>query len=47
MLRRMATGTTLAQDQNEFTYGLLHADEQRISDETRSEAAKLAKKGYK
>jgi len=28
-----------------FTYGLLHAREQRIADETRSEAAKLAKKG--
>jgi CHAD domain len=47
MLRRMAAGTSPAQDQNGFTYGLLHAHEQRIADETRSKATKLAKKGYK
>jgi hypothetical protein len=46
MLRRMAAGTSPAVDQNGFTYGLLHAGEQRIAGETRSKATKLAKKGY-
>jgi CHAD domain-containing protein len=47
MLRRLAAGTSEAQDQNGFTFGLLHAHEQRIAEETRSKAAKLVKKGCK
>jgi CHAD domain-containing protein len=47
MLRRMAAGTGPALDQNGLTFGLLHANEQLIADETHSKAAKLAKKGYK
>jgi CHAD domain-containing protein len=45
VLRRMAAGTGTSQGRNGFTYGLLYAREQRIAQETRLTARKLAKKG--
>jgi CHAD domain-containing protein len=45
VLRRMAAGTGTSQGRNGFTYGLLYAREQRIAQETRLKARKLAKKG--